>query len=393
MISVTEAFGLIQQHLPNWGNTETHLSGLQGSVLSQDLKADREYPPYHRVMMDGIALSWESYKKGQREFFISGLASAGAVQGELKDEKSCWEVMTGAPLPIKCTLVIPYEHLRIEGKKAWITTEIERPLHDNIHLKGSDCSLGDIVLRSGQIMHGPHWGIASSLGYNTVQTQNHPRVKIISTGDELVEVAATPLPHQIRRSNAYALKASLKNFGLEEVELDHVKDDPREIEKHYQGNVCNFDLLIYSGGVSKGKFDYLPSVWADQGVKKHFHEVRQRPGKPLWFGVDEKHHTAILGLPGNPVSSLVCLHRYLLGGREMYAKLSHEIIFKKDLTFFVPVKIQFEKDGSLVAIPLPMKNSGEFLALAESDGFLELPSHQTVFQKGEAFRFFSWGKL
>jgi molybdopterin molybdotransferase len=162
--------------------------------------------------------------------------------------------------------------------------------------------------------------------------------------------------------------------------------------EHYLKNASEFDLLIYTGGVSKGKFDYLPSVWAQVGVKKFFHEISQRPGKPLWFGIDSERKTVVFGLPGNPISCLVCLHRYLLPDRGMGAKLTKDVTFKKPLTYFVPVKIHFH-GAEILATPLEVKNSGEFTGLVHSDGFVELPKDQDHFLAGEVFKFFPWRSL
>lgn len=368
MITVEEAFELIQKHLPSF------------QTGMDEIRADRDYPPFNRVMMDGIAVRFDDYKNGQRTFKVNGICPAGEPAKKLND--GCMEVMTGAPMPYGADLVVQYEHLKLENGTATIVVEVDRKQFENIHAEGSDCRKGDVVLNGGQLWNGPHVGIAASMGSSSFS--RHPRVMIISTGDELVE--DHPLPHQIRRSNAYALQASL---GYP-VALDHLSDDPKAVAEHYQESAEHYDLLIYSGGVSKGKFDYLPNVWADMGVTRIFHEVSQRPGKPLWFGIDEKRKTAVVGLPGNPVSSLVCLHRYIIPGREMYAKLTKEINFSKPLTYFLPVKVEFTKEGHVLAHPLNIKNSGEFTALAGSDGFIELPKDQDKFSVGETFRFFSW---
>jgi molybdopterin molybdotransferase len=372
MITVKEASTIVSEHLPRFGTAEVF--------------ADRDYPPFNRVMMDGIALSFDEYHKGLREFPVRGVCAAGEPQVVLKD--GCLEVMTGAPLPSGADLVIQYEHLEIKNGVAKILVEVPRAKFDSVHLMGSDCRKGDKVLEKNLPWSGPHIGIAASMGESFQKTS--PKVLIISTGDELVEV--NPLPHQIRRSNAYALKKSLIHYGYTNVKMDHVNDDPLAVARHYEENSPSFDMMIYSGGVSKGKFDYLPNVWTELGVERLFHEVSQRPGKPLWFGKDEKRNTLVVGLPGNPVSSLVCLHRYFLNQREMTVKLAKEITFKKPLTYFLPVKINFTH-GEVWATPLEIKNSGEFTALAGSDGFIELPKDQDLFQAGEVFTFFSWRPL
>jgi molybdopterin molybdotransferase len=378
MISVKDASEIIQQKL-----------ALNSVVLSESITADRDYPPFDRVMMDGIAVSFATYEKGTRSYPIAGIQAAGYAAFNLSDVTQCFEVMTGAPLPLNTDLVIPYEHLELANGEATIIKDLARQKMENIHLKGSDCLKGQLVLSAKTFLNGPHQGIAASMGINPKLTQSS-RILIISTGDELVEIEQMPLDHQIRRSNAYALKKSLELNGFDQIDLAHLNDDAQLVADHYLKMTSEYDVMIYSGGVSKGKFDYLPNVWTDLGVTKHFHEVAQRPGKPLWFGSDEKNKTIVIGLPGNPVSSLVCLHRYVIPGREMFARLSEEITFTKDLTFFVPVKIQYKNDGSVWAQPLKIKNSGEFTALAESDGFIELPAEESTFSQGEAFRFWPW---
>lgn len=365
MISVTEASHLFSSHLPHW------------KMGTEEVRADRDYPPFNRVMMDGIALRLEDYLTGLREFKIEGVCAAGDPQKSVKS--GCMEVMTGAVLPSGCDLVIQYEHLKIENGLAKVVVDVPRAKFDSIHLEGSDCKKGELVLKSGLPFNGPHVGISASMGegFNRIS----PKIMIISTGDELVE--SDPLPHQIRRSNAYAIKASLELNGFQGVVLDHLSDDPKMVSDHYQKYAPHLDMLIYSGGVSKGKFDYLPNVWADLGVTKHFHEVAQKPGKPLWFGTDEKRKTTVIGLPGNPVSSLVCLHRYIIPSRSMTVKVQSEIVVKNKLTNFIPVTVAFV-DGVCIATPLKIKNSGEFTALSGSDGFIEY--------NGEAssYSFFPW---
>ena len=379
--------------MPQWGEIAVDIEDPVALINAEPLFADRSYPSINRVTMDGIAVAWSAYSKGVRRFPIVGVCSAGSKEQTLKDETHCFEVMTGAPLPEGAGLVIQYEHLLIQDGEAVVSIDQDRVEFENVHRQGSDYSTGDCLLESGSMMHAPQWGIAASLGYAKLKCLKNPKVKIISTGDELVDVSKTPLAHQIRRSNSHALKASLLQNGYQHVDLDHVLDDEPTMAKHYDQNKAAYDLLIYSGGVSKGKFDYLPEVWRKAGVQKYFHEVSQRPGKPLWFGVDEKSKTAVLGLPGNPISSLVCLHRYLISTRPLYARLQGDIHFSKNLTFFVPVKMSVSEEAILNATPVVPKNSGEFASLAQTDGFIELPKDKSHFRSGESFRFYPWKVL
>jgi molybdopterin molybdotransferase len=393
MISVEDALKLIQENLPDFGDTCVTADTLLPGTLAEDIFSDRDYPPFDRVMMDGIAVNYNVWKEGKTSFRLEGIAPAGEPQKKLLNPDSALEVMTGAPLPENTTLVIPYEHITMTDGVAVIHVIQDRSPMENVHLSGSDTKCAERVLKSGEKLNGPAWGIAASVGKKNLRMKKNPSVLIISTGDELVDIEDSPLPHQIRRSNAYALRASLLQNDFSEVALSHLKDDELEIKKHLETHLGKFQLLIYSGGVSKGKFDYLPSVWKSLGVKEIFHGVSQRPGKPLWFGKHEKSGTVILGLPGNPVSSLVCLHRYLLSHKKIHTVLTEEIRFKNHLTYFVPAKLESSSDGRLLAHPMPIQNSGEFTGLAGSDGFIELARDKAVFSKGEVCLFHPWRKI
>jgi molybdopterin molybdotransferase len=391
MISVEQAEKIVRENWPDFGNTEINVKLPLSMTLAQSIVGDRSYPPFHRVMMDGIALSFEAYQSGQRKFKVESICPAGSPLHTLSDQSHAIEIMTGAGLPVHADLIIPYEHVDVAGGFATVTLETERTPYQFTHSQGSDYEKGNELVPAGKKMNGPRWGIAASVGDDRLQVKRNPKIKIISTGDELVEVSAVPLDHQVRRSNAYSLMASLLSRGFSEVTLDHVQDDYESLLTHYARSAKEADVLIYSGGVSKGKFDFLPEVWRKSGVEKLFHEVSQRPGKPMWFGTDKATHTTVVGLPGNPVSSLVCLHRYLLTDRPRFARLTSNIEYAKPLTYFVPVKVEYAKDGVTLAHPLEVRNSGEYSGLAESDGFIELPKDGSEFKAGESFRLFLWG--
>ncbi len=391
MISVEKASKIIDTHWPDWGEAALSIDHPSGGILAEVISGDRDYPPIHRVMMDGIAVSFDAFQAGRREFKIEGICAAGQPIQTLTHSDACIEIMTGAALPLHSDLVIQYEHLKIEGKVAQVVVEQERVRNEFTHRQGSDFKKGAPLLSAGQSLNGPRIGIAASVGGTSIRIQKKPKIKIISTGDELVPVSQVPLPHQVRRSNAHALMASLLSRGFTEVSLDHVSDHYEQLMRHYDQASKENDVLIYSGGVSKGKYDFLPEVWENSGVEKHFHEVSQRPGKPLWFGVDAKRNVAVFGLPGNPISSLVCLHRYFLKDTVRYARLTQDVRFSKNLTYFVPIKISYSEDGVTYAEPLEVKNSGEFSGLSESDGFIELPLEKSEFKKGESYRIYRWG--
>jgi len=393
MITVNEALKLIEENFQPFGEERLSLNNAFGRLLAENLYADREYPPFHRVMMDGIAINSKDLYIQTSSYKITGTAPAGSPALKLKNSGECIEVMTGALLPKGADIVIPYEEVLIEDSMATIDLSLKYRTHQNIHLKGSDINKDAIILKADKYLTGPQIGIAASIGKSVLKVAAFPKINIISTGDELVAIDDKPQEYQIRRSNSQALKSSLNLFGYEDIELSHIKDSVKEIAKHFNDAKEKFDILIYSGGVSKGKFDFLPNFWEEQGVEKVFHRVSQKPGKPLWFGVDRKHNTTIFGLPGNPISSLVCLHRYFINSREIFVELGEDITFKYNLTCFYPVSISFTKDAKILATPISTQNSGEFSALSESDGFIELPKDKDYFQKGESFLYFPWRPL
>ena len=394
MIDVLEAIELIKNAPTHHFIEERNLEESIGYILAEDIFSDREYPPFNRVMMDGIGVKYEAISQGIREFKISGISPAGTPALTLNSTSECIEVMTGAITPKGCDVIIPYEEVDIKGDTAHVSTTEEYQINQNIHQRGSDIEADALILAKGVRLSAPHIGIAASVGMHRLKVFKSPRINIISTGDELVEIDQVPLDYQIRRSNALALKSSLELYGLRNITLSHLKDDLTVIEEHFDAATESFDILIYSGGVSKGKFDFLPQVWESREVQKIFHRIAQRPGKPLWFGHHHDSNTIIFGLPGNPISSLVCLHRYFLPNigqlQQKWAILCEEVSFSKDLAYFCPVRISYTDDGQILATPVKSRNSGEFSSLANTDGFVELPRGANRFEKGLAVKLFTW---
>ena len=233
--------------------------------------------------------------------------------------------------------------------------------------------------------------VLATVGKDEVVVARQPKVMIISTGDELVEVESIPLNHQIRRSNVYALNALLKGWNLEADQV-HLRDDKEQLKEKIAGIIENYDVCIFSGAVSKGKFDYLPEVLDSLGVIKKFHRVNQRPGKPFWFGKKDK--KTFFAFPGNPVSTyLNCIkyfypwYRKSMGlnyTNETMAVLEADFQFNPALTYFLQVEV-LNKEGVLYAKPIAGHGSGDLANLLECNAFLELPADRSSFKKGEAF--------
>jgi molybdopterin molybdotransferase len=219
---------------------------------------------------------------------------------------------------------------------------------------------------------------------------------VISTGDELVDVDELPDLFQVRRSNSYALFAALRESGIT-ASMHHIADEENKMQDALSGILKTSDVLILSGGVSKGKFDYVPKVMEKLGVTKHFHQVSQRPGKPFWFG-STKEGKVVFALPGNPVSTYMCYYKYIkpwlmkslgIDSAVHSAILANDFTFQPPLTYFLQVRTSFE-DGKLLAHPVVGGGSGDFANLGNVDGFLELPAERTAFKKGEAFLYFGF---
>jgi len=336
MITVQEALNIILQNKGYYRNEKVAMKNTIGRVLKEDLYTDRELPPYNRVTMDGIGIQSASFAKGQRNFPIEGVAAAGSPQLTLIDTSRCLEVMTGSILPKNVDAVIRYEDLDIQNKAATILTKVVKG--QNIHTKGEDRQKGELVVPINTLISPAEIGVAATIGKTHIDVARLPKTIIISTGDELVEIDEQPLPHQIRKSNVHRLQATLAQYQIA-ADTHHLDDNLEAIKEDLAKILEEYEVVILSGGVSKGKFDFLPEALESLGVKKLFHKIKQRPGKPFWFGkASNAKETTVFALPGNPVSSFLCTQRYFvtwlrasLGLAEQQlpnAKLTESYLFK-----------------------------------------------------------------
>ena len=235
--------------------------------------------------------------------------------------------------------------------------------------------------------------VAATVGATHLNVAKLPNVTVIATGDELVAVHEQPLPHQIRHSNIYQIRAQLQYQGVDAV-LQHIVDDEAATRQKLQQAIDEFDVIILSGGVSKGKKDYVPGALADLGVEKYFHRVAQRPGKPFWFGAIPGEVT-VFALPGNPVSSFMCLNRYVMPWlrkgiglspfNRFKVRLLKDIPFKPDLTYFAQANVYINDVGQAVAEPILGHGSGDHANLVDASAFIELPRGENIYQAGNYF--------
>jgi len=397
LIKVNKALEIVVNNSENFGNEEVDFLNASGRILKENIYADRDFPPFDRVSMDGIAIAVEAFNKGQRSFKIEGIQAAGSPQLTLQNVSNCMEAMTGAVLPKNTNAVIQYELLTIENGIATINLEAVKSFQ-NIHLKGTDKKQGDLLVKENTLISAAEIGVFATVGKPIVKVAKQPKVMIVSTGNELVEVAENPADYQIRRSNVFTMVSLLEKLHIK-AETLHILDDKEILLSEIESLLDNYDVLIFSGAVSKGKFDFIPEVLDELGVKKLFHQVKQRPGKPFWFGKKacakrSRSEKTIFAFPGNPVSTFVnCLKYFypwyyksvgLNFENKQQAILSEDFYFKPELTYFLQVKLN-HIEGKLWATPISGKGSGDLANLADADAFLELPDNRSNFAKGEVF--------
>ncbi|MBV8783974.1 MAG: molybdopterin molybdotransferase MoeA [Gammaproteobacteria bacterium] len=398
MLTPAEADRLIGQHLQCLPIESLPLAQCAGAVLRENIYAERDQPPFDRVAMDGIALATQSLQGG-RTFRIQGTQAAGAEPLALAAERDCIEVMTGAVLPGGCDAVVPIEEIDVAHGTATVRAGVRVVPWHNVHRRGSDTRQGSLLVHSGVRLHAPEVAIAAAAGMARIRVSSQPMLAVISTGDELVEPGEQVQAHQIRRSNAYAIVSALREHGFQRVADDHIRDDVAELRARLRFHLDTHDVLVLSGGVSAGRFDLVPKVLEELGVRPVFHKVAQRPGKPLWFGVGTA-GTAVFGLPGNPVSTLVCFTRYvlpaLLGslGRTpqppQRIALGAPVTVTPPLTHFLPVRTEQDDWGREWAQPVAVNGSGDFSSLAGTQGFVELPPGPNTYPKGHVTRLYRW---
>ena len=372
LVTPSVAFQKISEVFPKPTEETVALHLASGRTLAEKVCSDRDQPPFHRVMMDGYAFKLSAWEKGIREFFVEGIQAAGQPPSTLKDENSCIEVMTGAVLPNECSVVIQYE--KSIRKEDCVQFQIEEPKHfQNIHAKGFDQKQGDEILKEGTAIGPLEIAALASVGKAKVKVFKQFSVAIVSTGNELVAVHETPADYEIRSSNLEMLQALLSPH-CSRVSIFRLSDDETETTHFIQHELENFDIVCFSGGVSKGKYDFVAKALEENGIQKHFHGVKQKPGKPFFFG--SKNNVMVFAFPGNPISVLHCATRYLLPHLRNHSLENVRCIStytnSSELTVYVPAFISTNKEGNRIASIVRQNGSGDYMGALGSNGFFEI---------------------
>ncbi|MDP7153475.1 MAG: molybdopterin molybdotransferase MoeA, partial [Gammaproteobacteria bacterium] len=386
-------------HMPTYPSESVLLESARGAILRQQVVAERDQPPFDRVTMDGIAIRSSALAAGARSFRVKGTQGAGVAAIPLGDDGNCTEIMTGALLPNDADTVVPVERIERNGDDVTLESGYQPNPGQFVHRCGSDLKTGQSLLEPGTLINAPAMAALTIAGAATVSVARWPKIAAVSTGDELVDVGNPIELFQIRSSNDRVIAAALEQRGCTTATRSCLPDDLDALRRAISTMHDHNDILILSGGVSMGKYDYVPQIMDELGMRLVFHKILQRPGLPMWFGVSAQ-DKPVFALPGNPVSSLVCLIRYVLPAirtslgatlaERQTVRLAETIHFESNLTCFMPVGLGINADGDLRASPKPTNTSGDFVSLARTDGFVELSREQNNFTAGKPVSFYQW---
>jgi molybdopterin molybdotransferase len=360
-----------------------------GLVLAQEVKTDREYPPFDRSTRDGYAVRSNEVAPGA-QLKCAGEIKAGDTVRESLAAETCWQIMTGAAVPAGADAVVMIEHTSRQGDLVRFERAVQRG--QNVVPRGSEATAGQTILKPGMRLGYAELALAAQIGAVQLQCARRPRVAILSTGDEVVLIDETPGPFQIRNSNSVSLAAQVRIAGGEPVVLGNAADRIEDLGEKIERGLKE-DALVLSGGISMGKYDLVESVLKAMGAEIFFDGVAIRPGKPAVFGICQG--KPVFGLPGNPVSTMVTFELFvapaidLLCGAEsralplVEARLAEPLNEKSGLTHFLPARVERRERVSEVKA-LKWQGSGDIATLAKANCFLVVPSDLEKIEAGES---------
>lgn len=355
------------------------LEASYGRVLAEEVRADRDYPPFNRSTRDGFAVRAADTDRPPATLTRVGEIKAGSTFPRKLGPGECVAIMTGAPLPDGADAVVMVEFTKAQDDV--ITLERGVRPWENVVRRGSEAAGRSALLEQGARLGFAEIALAAQVGKSRVAVYRRPRVAILSTGDEVVEVDRAPGPFEIRNSNSRSLQAQVGRAGGEAVLLGNARDEPEVLREAIRRGLKE-DILVLSGGVSMGKYDLVEGVLRESGTEFFFDAVAIRPGRPAVFG--RTGDVWVFGLPGNPVSTMVTFEllvrpalEVLSGARPrplllLRARLVNDVPHKPGLTFFLPAWVESSLEGPRVRV-LPWQGSGDVVALARANCFVVVP--------------------
>ena len=367
------------------------LKNALGRVLTQEIRADRDYPPFDRAARDGFAVrSADCAKEGATLRVIGEVAAGAGFPGRI-GAGECVQIMTGAPVPGGADAVVMVEQTHGGAESATVVVERTATEGMNFVPRGSESHKGDVLLKPPARIGDAETAVAAQVGCEELRVFRKARVAILSTGSEVVEVSAQPREFEIRNSNAASLAAQVEFAGGEAVALGNAPDDTAKLRGSMERGLRE-DILVISGGVSAGKYDLVEPVLRELGAEFFFDSVSIRPGRPVVFGICQG--KPVFGLPGNPVSTMVTFELFvtpaldLVGGAEpralplLKAKLTDAVEQRAPLTHFLPALLKWSVSGATVSA-LPWEGSGDIVTVARGNCFLVVPQAQLKLAAGE----------
>ena len=392
MIDPDIALRLVLKSAVRFPPERVPLANACGLQLAEEVHADRDYPPFPRAMMDGYAV--RTADAGRTVEVVGEVAAGQSVETKVVDGE-CLEIMTGAPCPAGTEAVVQKEHVRRNATRVDLPPNITAGGH--IAPQGSECPTGKLVLGAGDTITPLATAVLASLGRTAVLVTRRPSLAVITTGSELIPPDQDPAPGQIRDSNGPMLAAMVRDMGIRRVPHLHVADCRRQIEQTL-ADVTDYDIVLFSGGVSVGNYDLVPEMLRTLGAELVFHKVTQKPGKPLLLA--KKASQLLFGLPGNPLACHFCFQRYvasmirLMEGKPplpsaLLGRLESPIQPKAGRTFFVPAKAQYdsETEADWNVHPLRGVSSADVFASCHANCYVEVPPGQTPVKAGTTLRF------
>ncbi|MGN6625810.1 MAG: molybdopterin molybdotransferase MoeA [Tepidisphaeraceae bacterium] len=388
LLSVDEAIQIIDAAEVTVRDEAVALSQADGRVLAEEIRADRDYPPFDKSLMDGFAVRAADVVMPGVRLRSIGESSAGRPAAAALGPGECVAIMTGAPLPAGADAVVPIERVTIEGDEVRINVPISSG--QSVSRRGSEARAGDPLLRVGRILGPVQLGVCAQVGKAEVRVAVRPRVGVLSSGNEIVDYATTPTGAEIRNSNSPMLMSLVRRFACEAVDLGHVSDDTEQIARAIQES--RVDIVLITGGMSMGAYDYTPGVLRDLGYTLKIQKVKIKPGKPFVMAMRDAAPRFVFGLPGNPVSAFVCTVRFVARlFRRMEAKQAEPRWISATLAAALPRNGPRETYLPIVftwgdAHPLALNSSGDLFTLARANTLIRRQADADPLPAGSSVR-------
>lgn len=377
MISVEEAKELIVGHSFRLANCTANVANSLGTVLAEDILSPIDLPPFDQSAMDGYALIFDDFLKNL-DIVVVGEVAAGKSYPIAIDSGKAVRIFTGAALPKGCDSVVMQENVELVNQKLKIN-DPNLVLGSNVRLAGSQIKKGDVALAKGSLITPGGIGYLTAMGISSVNVFSKPRISIIVTGSELQKPGTVLEAGKIFESNSFAVDAVLQSIGIHALQIISVVDDEKEIFEKISQAVSSSDMVLITGGISVGDYDFVGPSLKKIGIENIFYKIKQKPGKPMFFGKQGK--TLVFGLPGNPASVLSCFYEYVYpairiqqGKSEVFLKTLHLPLAKSykkksGISFFLKGKIENGK-----VIPLEGQESFILSSFAIADSLIYLPA-------------------